>query len=45
MYGDHLLQAKVVIPENVSITELCNYCNFTTNSVLYVITNFSFFLS
>lgn len=35
MYGDHLLQAKIVIPSNVSISELCNYCNLN-NFNLYV---------
>lgn len=27
MLGDHLLQAKVVIPTGVSLSEMCTYCN------------------
>ncbi|VDM39167.1 unnamed protein product [Toxocara canis] len=27
MLGEHLLQAKVVLPSNASLSEMCNYCN------------------
>jgi hypothetical protein len=29
MLNDHLLQAKVVLPEEVSISEICDYCNWS----------------
>ncbi|KAI1708469.1 amino acid permease domain-containing protein [Ditylenchus destructor] len=35
MYGDHLLQAKMVLAEEDPISEMCNMCNFTTNPELY----------
>uniref|UniRef100_A0A915DBS1 Amino acid permease/ SLC12A domain-containing protein n=1 Tax=Ditylenchus dipsaci TaxID=166011 RepID=A0A915DBS1_9BILA len=35
MFGDHLLQAKTVINESIPVSELCNYCNFSTNPQLY----------
>lgn len=26
MLGDHLLQAKAVMPEGMPISDICNYC-------------------
>lgn len=35
MLNDHLLQAKIVLPPEAPISEICNYCNWT-NSELFV---------
>lgn len=34
MYGEHLLQAQVFMPQGASLNELCNYCNSSNPDLL-----------
>uniref|UniRef100_A0A0R3RQL9 Amino acid permease n=1 Tax=Elaeophora elaphi TaxID=1147741 RepID=A0A0R3RQL9_9BILA len=44
--GDHLLQAKVFMPQNVSVTHICRYCNekYISRSVTEFCSNGTCFL-
>ncbi|CAK5031253.1 unnamed protein product [Meloidogyne enterolobii] len=39
MLNDHLLQAKIVLPPEAPISEICNYCNWTNSELKSILTN------